>query len=55
MKLYIKGLKWGSKADTYMVQNMKLSGAYLRRTLSYDLLKKVPILVPLAATGNEVY
>ena len=38
-----------------MVQNLKWSGVYLGNTLSYDLLQKVLKLVPLIATGTEVY
>ena len=45
----------GSKADKYMIQNLKWSGLYLRSTLLYDLLQKVLKLVSLIATGTEVY
>ena len=38
-----------------MVQNLTWSGAYLRSTFSYALLQKVLKLVPLTATGIEVY
>ena len=56
---YVKGLVQsllnGSEADQYIVQNLKWSGVYLRSTLSNDLLQKVLTLVPLTATGPEVY
>ena len=56
---YVKGLVQsllkGSKADQYIVQNLTWSGVYLRSTLSNDLLQKVLTLVPLTATGPEVY
>ena len=45
----------GSNSEEYMVQNLKWSGAYLRRTLSYALLLKLMKLFPLTATGPEVY
>ena len=38
-----------------MVQNLKWSRMYLRNTFSSDLLQKVLKLVPLTATGPEVY
>ena len=38
-----------------MVQNMTWSGAYLRITFSFDLPKKILKMVPLTATGPEVY
>ena len=56
---YVKGLVQslmkGSEADQYIVQNLTLSGLYLRNTLSNDLLQKVLTLVTLTATGPEVY
>ena len=56
---YVKGLVHsllkGSEADQYIVQNLTWSGAYLRSTLSNDLLQKVLTFVPLTATGPEVY
>ena len=38
-----------------MVQNLTWSVAYLRITLSYDILQKVLKSVPLTATRHEVY
>ena len=38
-----------------MVQNLTWSGVYLRSILSNTLLQKVLILVPLTATGPEVF
>ena len=45
----------GSEADQYIVQNLTWSGVYLRSTMSNDLLQRVMTLVPLTATGPEVY
>ena len=56
---YVKGLVQsllkGSEADQYIVQNLTWSGVYLRSTFSSDFLQKVLSLVPLTATGHEVY
>ena len=56
---YVKGLVQsllkGSEVDQYIVQNLTWSGVYLRSTLSNDLLQRVLSLVPLTATGPEVY
>ena len=56
---YVKGLIQsllkGSEVDQYIVQNLTWSGAYLRSTLSNDLLQKVLTFVPLTATVPEVY
>ena len=56
---YLKGhvqiLLKGYEADHYIFQNLTWSGVYLRSTLSNDLLQKVLTLVPLTATGPEVY
>ena len=38
-----------------MVQNLTWSGAYPRRTFSYDISHKVLKIVLLKATGTEVY
>ena len=38
-----------------MVQNLTWSGVYLRSTFSNTLLQKVLTLVPLTATGIEVF
>ena len=51
IKLYVKGLKQGYKADECMFWNLKWSGAYLSSTLSYALLQKVLKLVLLTETG----
>ena len=45
----------GSLADQYVVQSRTWSGVYLRSTLSNTLLQKVLTLVPLTATGPEVF
>ena len=55
MKGLVQSLLKGSEADQYIVQNLTWSGVYLRDTLSNDLLQKVLTLVPLTATGPEVY
>ena len=51
----VQSLLKGSEVDQYIVQNLTWSGVYLRNTLSNDLLRKVLTLVPLTATGPEVY
>ena len=38
-----------------MVQNLVCSEVYLRSTLSSAILQKLLNMVPLKATGNEVY
>ena len=55
MKGLIQSLLKGSEVDQYIVQNLTWSGVYLRSTLANDLLQKVLTLVPLTATGPEVY
>ena len=55
MKLHVKSIQKGSKADQYVVQNLTGSGVYLRSNLSEFLLQKVLTLVPLTATGPAVY
>ena len=56
---YVKGLIQsllkGSEVNQYIVQNLTWSGVYLRSTLSNDLLQRILTLVPLTATGPEVY
>ena len=56
---YVKGLIQsllkGSEVDQYSVQNLTWSGMYLRSTLSNDPFQRVLTLVPLTATGPEVY
>ena len=54
-KLHAKSLQKLYKAEKNTVQNLTCSGAYLRSTLSSALLQKVLKLVPLTATGTEVY
>ena len=44
-----------SEADQYVVQNLTWSGVYLQSTLSNNLLQKVLTMVPLTATGPEVF
>ena len=55
MKGLVQSLLKSSEADQYIVQNVTWSGVYLRSTLSNDLLQKVLTLVPMTATGTEVY
>ena len=52
---YVQSLLKDSEADQYVVQNLTWSGVYLRSTLSNTLLQKVLTLVPLTATGPEVF
>ena len=51
----LQSLLKGSEADQYFVQNLTWSGVYLSSTLSNTVLKKVLTLVPLTATGPEVF
>ena len=55
MKRHVQSLQKGSEADHYFVQNLTWLGVYLRITLSNTLLQKVLTLVPLTATGTEVF
>ena len=55
MKGLVEILLKGSEADQYIVQNLMWSGVYLRSTFPNDLLQKLLTLVPLTATGPEVY
>ena len=55
IKLYVQSLQKGSEADQYVVQNLTWSGVYLRSTLLSGLLQKILKLVPLTATGPEIY
>ena len=55
VKIHVQILLKGSEVDQYLVQNLTRSGFYLRSTLSNNLLHKVLALVPLTATGPEVY
>ena len=52
---YVQSLPRGSEADQYVVQNLTWSVVYLISTLSNILLQKVLTLVPLTATGPEVF
>ena len=51
----MQSLLRGSEADQYVVQNLTWSGVYLRSNLLNTLLQKVLTLVPLTATGPEVF
>ena len=55
MKRHVQILQKGSDEDQYVVQNLTWSGVYLRSTLPNTLLQKVLKLVPLSATGPEVF
>ena len=55
VKDHVQSLLKGSEADQYVVQNLTWSGVYLRITLSNTILQKVLTLVPLTATGPEVF
>ena len=55
VKIHVQSLLKVSEADQYVVQNLTWSGVYLRSTLSNTLLQKVLTLVPLTATGPEVF
>ena len=55
VKRHVQSLQKGSEEDQHVVQNLTWSGVYLRSTLSNTILQKVLTLVPLTATGPEVY
>ena len=55
VKSHVQILLKCSEADQYVVQNLTWSGVFLRSTLSNTLLQKVLPLVPLTATGPEIY
>ena len=55
VKHYVQILQKGSEADQYVVQNLTWSGVYLMINLSNTLLQKILTLVPLKATGREVF
>ena len=55
IKSHVHSLLKGSEADQYVVQNLTWSGVYLMSTLSNKLLQRVLALVPLTATGPEVF
>ena len=55
VKRPVQSLQKVSETDQYVVQNFTWSGVYLRSTLANNLLQKVLALVPLTATGHEVF
>ena len=55
IKRHVQSLLKLSEADQYIFQNLTWSGVYLSNNLSNTLLQKVLTLVPLTATGPEVY
>ena len=55
VKRHVQSLHKGSEADHYVSQDLTWSGLYMRSTLSNTLLQKVLTLVPLTATGPEVF
>ena len=55
VKRHVQSILKGSEADQYVVQNLMCSVVYLRSTLSNVLIKKILTLVPLIATGPEVF
>ena len=55
VKRLVQSLHKGSEEDQYVVHNLTWSGVYLRSTLSNTILQKVLTLVPLTATGTEVF
>ena len=55
VKGHVQSLLKVSEADQYVVQNLTWSGVYIRITLSNTPLQKVLTLVPLIATGPEVF
>ena len=55
VKRHVQSLLKVSEADQYVAQNLTWSGVYLRSTFANTLLQKILILVPLTATGPEVF
>ena len=55
IKSHVQSLLKGSEEDQYVVHNLTWLVVYLRSTLSHTLLQKVLTLVPLTATGPEVF
>ena len=55
VKRHVQSLQKFSEADQYVVQNLTWSGVYLGSTFSNTLLQKVMKMVPLIATGPEVF
>ena len=52
---HVQSLLKGSEVDQYVVQILTWSGVYPSSTLSNTLLQKVLTLLPLTATGPEVF
>ena len=55
VKRHVQSLQIGSEADQYVIQNLTWSELYLRSTLSNTIFQIVLKLVPLTATGPEVF
>ena len=55
VKRHVQSLLKGSESDQYVVKNLTWSGVYLRSNLSNTILQKVLPLMPLTATGPEVF
>ena len=55
VKRHVQILQKTYEEDQYVVQNLTWSVVHLRSTLSNTLLQNVLTLVPLTATGPEVY
>ena len=55
VKHHVNNVQKFYKADKYMVHNLTCSELYLRSNLSSSLLQGILKLVPLIATGPEVY
>ena len=55
VKRHVQSLQKGSEADQYVIQNLTWSGVYLKSNFSNTLIQKVLKLVPLTATGPEVF
>ena len=52
---HVHSLQKDSEAYQHVVHNLTWSGVYLMSTLSNTILQKLLTLVPLTATGPEVY
>ena len=55
MKHHVQSLQKGSETYQYVVQNLTWSGVYLRSNFTNTLLQRVLPLVPLTASGTEVF
>ena len=55
MKRHVQSLHKGSDSDQCVVHNLTWSGVYLKSAFSNTLLQKVLTLLPLTATGPEVF